>query len=1072
MLFFLNGDGTMTRQDSTRIFQGANNVTTITVIAPFGQPSALQIAFTLPNGIPTQYYLMAYNGEFTGVAADGTTAATGVYAWTYDLPYTVTEAEGTVLVSVQVVNAQTDAFNTSYSAEFTVEYSVLPSPPSDMTESDFQQLYTLLSSYYTQNVDVLQQNADLINTIQGDYNSVILRLDTDEANIAALQKQTSNPLLGDFTLNPQTGVGTKYYKDGTTQLFETPYAQYIATVNRTDFLTAVTFTASNWTEQSDGTYSLNLTSAQTGRTNDLYVAVLDSTNADTDAQSQLADAIVKNADGSISINGITTPFAGRIVTIAAGGAGTQWHYGTLITGFGQQTSTDEGLRSTTAVGDFYLNTETCEVFVCSAVSDVATTWDYLVNIKGAQGEPSENSVVSVNGQTGAVVIGINDIEGLQDALNAAVTETQLNSAVETLNQSIAAKADASALTAHVNNTSNPHQVTAAQVGLGNVSNVAQIPLSQKGEANGVATLDANGKVPLTQINDSILGQMKFVGLWNATTGAIDGADLREPAGRAYLTGDYYICMSAGTLVPDPSGSGNLTSTTTFEVGDWLVFTTGSTAAAWGKVDNTDAVSSVCGKTGAVTLDVDDITGLSGELANFATTEALASETSARESADTTLQEDIDAEATARENADTTLQNNITAEATARQNADNNLQTQITANTNALGTKADTTALTAETQARQNADNGLQQQVTAAQAKADTSVQYVAQTLNQSQREQALINLGIANRPDAQGILNTLNAYNNMYVGADSTAGARLYLQGQEFAAISPVYVNQDTAAWEAFATSFDWATYGSDVSGTWYFQPLAVLSSAGGGERGGITLTKNQSTGAISAAFIGGGNITTFATYTTTGGWTISATSLSFSWDYIVSEVIAQDAWYQLFGQSTNFTAVTKPSGGGGGGGGGSAEPVLLWSGQYKGGSSTLNVPNISGYSTIMLNGYLIRFGSVPLAMTFTKSLENMFSNSFKGGQISTSSGAFMAYNFYINIDGDTINSLSTTVDVYSVSGDVNSTTIDESAGLVYKNISGSISSISETVFNSIATSGDDIYVITEIYGVTPTPAA
>lgn len=913
MLFFLNGDGTMTRQDSTRIFQGANNVTTITVIAPFGQPSALQIAFTLPSGIPTQYYLMAYNGEFTGVAADGTAAATGVYAWTYDLPYTVTEAEGNVLVSVQVVNAQTDAFNTSYSAEFTVEYSVLPSPPSDMTESDFQQLYTLLSSYYTQNSAVLQQNTDLINTIQGDYNSVILRLDTDEADIAALQQQTSNPLLGDFTINQQTGVGVKYYKDGTTQLFETPYAQYIATVNRTDFLTAVTFTASNWTEQSDGTYSLNLTSAQTGRTNDLYVAVLDSTNADTDAQSQLADAIVKNADGSISINGITTPFAGRIVTIAAGGAGTQWHYGTLITGFGQQTSTDEGLRSTTAVGDFYLNTETCEVFVCSAVSDVATTWDYLVNIKGAQGEPSENSVVSVNGQTGAVVIGINDIEGLQDALNAAVTETQLNSAVETLNQSIAAKADASALSAHVNNTNNPHQVTAAQVGLGNVSNVAQIPLSQKGEANGVATLDANGKVPLSQINDSILGQMKFVGLWNATTGAIDGADLREPAGRAYLTGDYYICMAAGTLVPDPSGSGNLTSTTTFEVGDWLVFTTGSTAAAWEKVDNTDAVSSVCGKTGAVTLDVNDITGLSDELATFATTEALASETSARESADTTLQENIDAEATARENADTTLQNNIRAEASARQSADSNLQTQITANTNALGTKADTTALTAETQARQSADNGLQQQVTAAQAKADTSVQYVAQTLNQSQQEQAQINLGIANRPDAQGILNTLNAYNNMYVGADSTAGARLYLQGQEFAATAPVYVNQDTTAWEAFATSFDWATYGSDVSGTYYFSAFSVLSAAGGGERGNITLTKNQSTGAISASFTGS-EITTFATYTTTGGWTISATSLSFPWDYIVSEVIAQDAWYQLFGQSVNFTAVTKPSGGGGGG--------------------------------------------------------------------------------------------------------------------------------------------------------------
>lgn len=356
----------------------------------------------------------------------------------------------------------------------------------------------------------------------------------------------------------------------------------------------------------------------------------------------------------------------------------------------------------------------------------------------------------------------------------------------------------------------------------------------------------------------------------------------------------------------------------------------------------ESVTSVNGKTGEVVIGLDDINGLNEALESSATDEDLTAEKNARQGADTTLQNNIDAEATARENADTTLQNNITAEATARQSADNNLQTQITANTNALGTKADTTALTAETTARQNADSGLQQQITAAQAKADTSVQYVAQTLNQSEKEQALINLGIANRPNAQGILNTLNAYNNMYVGADSAVGARLYLQGQEFAATSPVYVNQDTAAWEAFATSFDWATYGSDVSGTWYFQPFAVLSSAGGGERGGITITKNQSTGAISALFAGGGDITTFATYTSADGWTISQSSLSFSWAYIVSEVVAQDAWYQLFGQSANFTAVTKPSGGGG------SVPVLLWSGSWNG-RSIISVPNINKYSMFLI---------------------------------------------------------------------------------------------------------------------------
>lgn len=57
----------------------------------------------------------------------------------------------------------------------------------------------------------------------------------------------------------------------------------------------------------------------------------------------------------------------------------------------------------------------------------------------------------------------------------------------------------SKVTTHVGDTQNPHGVTKAQVGLGSVDNVQQIPLSQKGVANGVATLDAKGKVPVEQM---------------------------------------------------------------------------------------------------------------------------------------------------------------------------------------------------------------------------------------------------------------------------------------------------------------------------------------------------------------------------------------------------------------------------------------------------------------------------------------------------------------------------------------------------------------------------------------------
>ena len=62
--------------------------------------------------------------------------------------------------------------------------------------------------------------------------------------------------------------------------------------------------------------------------------------------------------------------------------------------------------------------------------------------------------------------------------------------------------DLSPYSQHVANKQNPHGVTKEQVGLGNVTNEAQIPLSRKGVANGVATLDANGKVTDAQLWDA------------------------------------------------------------------------------------------------------------------------------------------------------------------------------------------------------------------------------------------------------------------------------------------------------------------------------------------------------------------------------------------------------------------------------------------------------------------------------------------------------------------------------------------------------------------------------------------
>jgi hypothetical protein len=105
--------------------------------------------------------------------------------------------------------------------------------------------------------------------------------------------------------------------------------------------------------------------------------------------------------------------------------------------------------------------------------------------------------------------------------------------------------------------------------------------SEKGQPNGYASLDSNGKVPLTQINDALIGNVNYQGLWNAST---NNPTLVNPPSSG-TKGYYYIVSTAGTF-----------ASISFEVGDWII----SNGSAWQKVDNTDAVSSVFGRTGNVT----------------------------------------------------------------------------------------------------------------------------------------------------------------------------------------------------------------------------------------------------------------------------------------------------------------------------------------------------------------------------------------------------------------------------------------------------------------------------------------
>ena len=99
---------------------------------------------------------------------------------------------------------------------------------------------------------------------------------------------------------------------------------------------------------------------------------------------------------------------------------------------------------------------------------------------------------------------------------------------------------------------------------------------------------------LTSLQSQITAMAGFVnyeGTWNASTNT---PTLTSSVG---TKGDYYVVSTTGTT--------NLNGITTWTQGDWAIFN----GSSWEKVDNTDLVTSVAGRTGAVTLTTADVGGL-------------------------------------------------------------------------------------------------------------------------------------------------------------------------------------------------------------------------------------------------------------------------------------------------------------------------------------------------------------------------------------------------------------------------------------------------------------------------------
>ena len=154
---------------------------------------------------------------------------------------------------------------------------------------------------------------------------------------------------------------------------------------------------------------------------------------------------------------------------------------------------------------------------------------------------------------------------------------------------------------HTANKSNPHSVTASQVGAYTKTETdnllaTKLNASLKGAANGVAELDENTKIKLSQLPDVVLGQVLYggnVAVVGTTVTATLSSLAKTKLGVSESTvtlldqdasienneGIFYIATNSFTFAD-----------ISFATGDWLI----STGLEWTKIDNSDAVTGVKG----------------------------------------------------------------------------------------------------------------------------------------------------------------------------------------------------------------------------------------------------------------------------------------------------------------------------------------------------------------------------------------------------------------------------------------------------------------------------------------------
>jgi hypothetical protein len=331
-----------------------------------------------------------------------------------------------------------------------------------------------------------------------------------------------------------------------------------------------------------GNPTVNLATAGTAGT---YVT------ATTDAFGRVVSGTTTQAWSTLT--GTPTTVAGYGITDAmvAGSGVVGWSAGTLA-----------ALPVSSVAGRFYFATDTKETYYDTGAGWVLSQGPITGDIAIASGTKTAtlatvNANVGSFGSATAVPVLTVDAKGRITAVSTVAISSAITLAGDVTGTGTTGGTTTTTL-ATVNTTvgtfgdaGNVARVTVNGKGLVTAaSNVAITPaaigainVNQLGVANGVATLDAAGKLANSQIPAALVGALVYQGTWNAATNT---PTLASGVG---TKGQYYKVGTAGSTTIDGHNI--------WTVGDIIAFN----GTVWDAIDGlTTEVTSVFGRVGAVT----------------------------------------------------------------------------------------------------------------------------------------------------------------------------------------------------------------------------------------------------------------------------------------------------------------------------------------------------------------------------------------------------------------------------------------------------------------------------------------